>query len=177
MREIAWTFFVLGTTAWGGLYAQLPRMEEVFIEKKRWLTQTEFFELLAVAALVPGPTFLALAGLLGHRLRGWVGGAVAIIALILPAFVLVVLGLILVPPARLSGSLQGMTRALSLAVSGILLGGAIRLGLRGDDWRRGVPLAGAILAALFFGLHPALAVLVGLLAGGWWVRPGPAAQP
>jgi chromate transporter len=91
LRELAWVFLKLGSTAFGGPAAHVALMEEEFVRRRGWLTHAEFLDLHGATNLIPGPNSTELAILIGLRRAGWRGLLVAGVCFIAPA-ALVVLG-------------------------------------------------------------------------------------
>lgn len=89
LREIAWLFFRLGTTAFGGPAAHIAMMEDEVVTRRRWLSRNEFLDLLGATNLIPGPNSTELAIHIGHRRGGWPGLLVAGVCFILPAALIV----------------------------------------------------------------------------------------
>ena len=89
LRELAWLFLRLGTTAFGGPAAHIAMMEDEVVRRRNWLTHPEFLDLLAACNLIPGPNSTELAIHIGHRKAGWRGLLVAGACFILPAALLV----------------------------------------------------------------------------------------
>ncbi|MBI4796585.1 MAG: chromate efflux transporter [Deltaproteobacteria bacterium] len=85
--EIFREFLHLGTTAFGGLAMIEPIRSRVVLQKK-WLSQGEFLDGLALCQMLPGATVVQLATYVGQRLQGVRGAVAAAGAFILPAFVL-----------------------------------------------------------------------------------------
>ncbi len=86
------TFFFVGLFTWGGGYAMIPLISREVLEKRRWLTEEEFREALALGSSVPGPIASNLAFLCGAKIGGIAGGLVAQLGCVLPSF-LVILGI------------------------------------------------------------------------------------
>jgi chromate transporter len=89
LRELAWLFLRLGTTAFGGPAAHVAMMEDEVVRRRAWLTREEFMDLLGAVNLIPGPNSTELAIHIGHRRAGWPGLIVAGACFILPAFLIV----------------------------------------------------------------------------------------
>jgi chromate transporter len=87
VKEIFLSFLHLGTTAFGGLAMIEPIRRRVVLQKK-WLSQGEFLDGLALCQMLPGATVVQLATYVGRRLQGVRGATAAAGAFILPAFVL-----------------------------------------------------------------------------------------
>ena len=53
--EIISVFFKLGCIAFGGPAAHIAMMEKEIIEKRKWMTQEEFLDLIGITNIIPGP--------------------------------------------------------------------------------------------------------------------------
>jgi chromate transporter len=89
LSELAAIFLRLGLTAFGGPAAHLAMMRQEFVERRKWVTDEEFVDLMAAANLVPGPNSTEVAIHIGLRRAGWPGLVVAGACFILPAAILV----------------------------------------------------------------------------------------
>jgi chromate transporter len=88
LRQLAWLFLKLGTTAFGGPAAHVAMMQEEVVERRKWLTTTEFLDMYAAANFIPGPNSTEMTIFIGHRRAGWRGLIVAGMCFILPAALL-----------------------------------------------------------------------------------------
>jgi len=91
LSELALLFLRLGATAFGGPAAHIALMRTEVVEKRGWLTDHQFLDMLGAVNLIPGPNSTELAMHLGRSRRGWPGLVVAGACFILPAAVLVVI--------------------------------------------------------------------------------------
>lgn len=89
LRELAYVFLKLGSTAFGGPAAHIAMMEADVVRKRAWLTHDEFLDLLGATNLIPGPNSTEMAIHIGYRQAGWPGLLVAGSCFILPAFFMV----------------------------------------------------------------------------------------
>lgn len=89
MAKLAWAFLKMGTIAFGGPAAHIAMMEEEFVRRRKWLTEADFLDRLAIANLIPGPSSTELAIFIGYLQRGWAGLLVAGSCFIIPAALLV----------------------------------------------------------------------------------------
>lgn len=71
----------------GGVNAVVPEMQRQVVGVHHWMTAAEFASLFAVAQAAPGPNMLVVT-LVGWRVAGAAGAAVATLSLIAPACVL-----------------------------------------------------------------------------------------
>lgn len=87
--QLAALFLRLGVTAFGGPAAHIAMMRSEVVDRRRWLTDAEFLDLLAATHLIPGPNSTEMAIHLGFR-RGRLGGLLtAGVCFILPASLMV----------------------------------------------------------------------------------------
>ncbi len=89
LRDLARYFLKLGAFGFGGPIALTGYMQRDLVEERRWITEEEFRDGLALAQLAPGPLAAQLAVYLGwvrHRISG---ATVAGLCFVLPSFVMV----------------------------------------------------------------------------------------
>jgi chromate transporter len=91
LRELALLFLKLGTLGFGGPAAHIAMMRQEVVERRLWLSEAEFLDLLGAANLIPGPSSTELAIHIGFRKCGWPGLLVAGACFILPAACMVTL--------------------------------------------------------------------------------------
>ena len=84
-------FLQLGTLGFGGPVALVGAMRRDLVERKRWLTDAEYREGLALAQLAPGPLAAQLAMYIGYINGGVLGAAGIGVAFVLPSLVMVLL--------------------------------------------------------------------------------------
>ena len=89
VAELAGLFLRLGITAFGGPAAHIAMMRDEVVERRRWVTDREFLDLLAATNLIPGPNSTEMAIHLGQRRGGVPGLLLAGGCFILPAALLV----------------------------------------------------------------------------------------
>ncbi|HTP02607.1 MAG TPA: chromate transporter [Anaerolineales bacterium] len=92
LGELALLFLRLGFTSFGGPAAHIALMHHEVVERRRWLNDQEFLDLLGATNLIPGPNSTEMAIHIGYMQAGWPGLIVAGICFIVPAMV-IVLGL------------------------------------------------------------------------------------
>ncbi|MBS3942512.1 MAG: chromate transporter [Actinobacteria bacterium] len=170
-------FLGIGATTFGGMWAATRKLEGDLVDRLGWLTREELQGLLVVSTLIPAPKFLSLGGLVGFKIRGWLGALTAIVGLIAPGAALVTLGAALVRPELLQGALAPMNTVVSVAIIGLLFGNAVHQlrssPVRGSRRLLGVGLSGTLFAAIVVGVPLILAAFVGFAVGAMLIRPAP----
>ncbi len=97
-------FFValkLGLTSFGGPVAHLGFFQKEYVEKRKWISESVFHELLALCQLLPGPASSQLGAAIGRERGGWAGLIAAWLGFTLPSAL--VMGLLGVFWADFSG--------------------------------------------------------------------------
>ena len=67
----------------------VPLIEEEVVNKKRWITQEEFIDLLAVSQSVPGVFAVNFSIFIGYKLRKFPGALSLALGAILPSFLII----------------------------------------------------------------------------------------
>ena len=80
----------LGSLGFGGPAALCGAMHRDLVEQRRWISESDYKEGLALAQLMPGPLAAQLAMYLGYVNYGLIGASLAGIAFVIPSFLIVV---------------------------------------------------------------------------------------
>lgn len=83
--EVFGVFLKLGLTSFGGPVAHLGYFRKELIERRGWLSEGQFGELLAICQFLPGPASSQLGFSVGLLRAGWLGAIAAFIAFTLPS--------------------------------------------------------------------------------------------
>ncbi len=89
LAEVAVLFLRLGFTAFGGPAAHIAMMRDEVVQRRRWVTEQQFLDMLGVCNLIPGPTSTEMAIYLGYIRAGWRGLILGGALFILPATLIV----------------------------------------------------------------------------------------
>jgi chromate transporter len=89
LGELARVFLKLGSVSFGGPAAHIALMRHEFVERRQWLDDREFLDLVGATNLIPGPNSTEMAIHIGLRRAGWPGLVVAGACFILPAVAIV----------------------------------------------------------------------------------------
>jgi chromate transporter len=90
LKDLILYFLRLGTTGFGGPVALVGYMHRDLVEERRWITEEEYKDGLALAQLAPGPLAAQLGIYLGYVHYKVIGATLAGIAFVIPSFVMVV---------------------------------------------------------------------------------------
>jgi chromate transport protein ChrA len=122
------SFLQVGTTGFGGGLAVVAQLRSLVLQKRKWFTEHEFAEGLALAQSLPGSMANNVAAYVGLRLRGWRGAAVAVAGLILPSMLLMIVLAILYRHLRDLPDTEKLFHGLNAAVVALIAVTAWRIG-------------------------------------------------
>lgn len=89
LTEVALLFLKFGCVAFGGPAAHIAMMRAEFVQRRQWLDDQHFLDLLGATNLIPGPNSTEMTMHLGFLRAGWRGLIVAGVCFILPAMLIV----------------------------------------------------------------------------------------
>jgi len=118
--EVFLAFLVQGLTAFGGPVAHLGYFRREFVERRAWLSEAAFADLMALAQFLPGPASSQLGMAIGLRRAGYAGLLAAWIGFTLPAAALMI-GLAYAQPYISSAWGEGWLHGLKIAAAAVVL--------------------------------------------------------
>lgn len=170
--EVGRVFLKLGFTSFGGPTAHLGYFREELVLKRRWVSDSQYAELLVLCQFLPGPASSQLGFALGLSRAGVWGGLAAWIGFTLPSAILLVLfavGAVSLTGAWGTGLLAGLL-AVAVAVVAHAVWGMGR-SLAPDAPRLVIMAAATASALLLPGVTGQFAALACGVAGGLvWCR-------
>ncbi|TKB97805.1 chromate transporter [Pedobacter cryophilus] len=130
LKNLIIYFLKLGTWGFGGPVALVGYMHRDLVENKKWLTEEEYKEGLALAQLAPGPLAAQLGIYIGFVHYRYLGATLVGLAFVIPSFIIVVLlGMVYKIYSGLFW-MQAVFYGVSAAVIGIITLSAYKLTLK-----------------------------------------------
>lgn len=179
LLEVVRVFLRLGCSSFGGPVAHVGYFREAFVQRRDWIPETRFAELLTLVHALPGPASTQLGFAIGLERAGVVGGLAAWMAFTLPSACLMY--------AAAQGwraldgdAAHGLLAGLRAAAIGVVANALWRMAatLAPDGRRRLIALLGALVAGLWTSGGGQLATLgVGAVAGLLVCRPAADHRP
>ena len=121
--ELFITFFKIGLFTFGGGYAMLPLIQEEVLAKK-WSTNSELLDFIAVSESTPGPFAINISTFLGSEMGGILGSVCATLGVVLPSFIVILTVAQFFEKFKNNDIVKGCMSGLKPAVIG-LIGSAI----------------------------------------------------
>jgi chromate transporter len=162
--EVFQAFLIQGLTAFGGPVAHIGYFRREFVDRRAWLSDAAFADLLALAQFLPGPASSQLGMAIGLRRAGYGGLLAAWIGFTLPAGAAMIALAYLAP--RLEGGWgDGVLHGLQVAAAAVVLQALVAMArvLAVGPIRAGIAIGAA--AGLFIAHGPVPQILA-MMAGG-----------
>jgi len=115
----------MGLTAFGGPVAHLGYFRDEYVEKRKWVSDERYAELMAVTQFLPGPGSSQLGAAIGYERGGWSGAVAAWLGFTMPSALLMIgfaVGIGFLGGAEDAGWIRGLTLAALAVVMNALLG-------------------------------------------------------
>ena len=195
----AWAIFLiflrLGLSSFGGPIAHLGYFRTEFVEKRRWLSEHAYADLVALCQFLPGPASSQVGMALGFSRGGYAGALAAWLGFTLPSAIALILfarglarhaellpagalhGLKVVAVAVVAQAVWGMARTLCAdvpRVSIMAIATCAALALPSAWGQVGIIVAAGLVGLLWFAPPPALdrvglPIAMGRRAGAAWL--------
>jgi chromate transporter len=123
-REIFFTFLRITLLAFGNALSWVHRG---VVLDRRWLTEEQFAETLALCQFLPGPNITNFAVIVGWRFRGAAGALAALTALIVPPTIILTVLAAFYDRVADVPLVRGVFNGMSAAAAGLLVTVVVRL--------------------------------------------------
>lgn len=175
-------FLRLGFSSFGGPVAHLGYFRSEFVERRRWLSEAAYADLVALCQFLPGPASSQVGMAIGLMRAGYAGALAAWAGFTLPsavALIALALGVAQAGDALQTGALAGVLHGLKVAAVAVVaqaVWGMAR-NLCPDTARRLLMLVSAALLIAWPGADmQLLAIGAAALAGLVWLKPAGAVR-
>ena len=85
-----WEFFKVGIFTIGGGIAMIPQIQQVVVEDKKWISEEDMLDCIAVAQSLPGVVAINSATYIGNRMYGVKGALAATLGVVAPSFIIII---------------------------------------------------------------------------------------
>jgi chromate transporter len=159
LRAIFLVFLKMGTFAFGGVYSMLSFFQRELVDRRRWLTEEELTEGVAIGQMTPGPPIINTGIFIGYRLRGVRGAVTTTSGQVLPGFLLVLILAFLYTRYKSVPLLEGALKGIGAAVVGLLGSVVLKMGRQVvDGWQPALLALGGFVLLYFVRANPILLI-------------------
>lgn len=167
-----WTLFVstflLSAFTFGGGYVIVPLMQKKFVEDLKWIDRKEILDLVAIAQSSPGAIAINTSILLGYRIAGVIGTAIAILGAVLPPLIIISLISIFYDAFRSNIYIAALLKGMRIGVAAIITDVVLQLGhnvIRGKKIVYIIVMILSFIAVVFFKINILYIILVAGIVG------------
>ena len=112
--------FLINAFTFGGGYTIIPIIKDKFVKDLGLITEKDMIESISLATTVPGAMAISTSYLVGNRVRGYIGGIVAVIASVSPCIVSISIIFLMYSKFIKNIYVIGALRSIASMVSAIL---------------------------------------------------------
>src|SRR3954451_18160587 len=127
LGALGWFFFKAGAFTFGSGLAIVPFLQHGLVDDRRWLTDQQFVDAVAMGLISPGPVVI-MATFAGYLVFGVSGAIIATVCVFLPALLLVVIPGRYIRRHENHPRLLGFIKGATAAAAGAIAGAAIVIG-------------------------------------------------
>ncbi|MGO9014117.1 MAG: chromate transporter [Dissulfurispiraceae bacterium] len=166
LKKIFLAFLKIGAFSFGGVYSMLAFFEKELVEKRKWLTQDEFIEAVAIGQMTPGPPIVNTGICVGYKLKKIKGALTATVGQSFPGTVLAIMLAIFYLKAKDNNLLHSITKGVGAAVLGLLLSIIYKMAVKTiKDYKSAIFALSSFFALALFRLNPIGLILASGILG------------
>ncbi|MGI6108352.1 MAG: chromate transporter [Eubacteriaceae bacterium] len=91
LLELFWSFLKIGAFTFGGGYAMISMVEIEVVDRKKWITEKQYMDMIAISQATPGVIAVNTATYVGYAVGGFWGSVLATLGVTIPSFVIIVI--------------------------------------------------------------------------------------
>lgn len=90
LSDLFLTFAKIGAFTFGGGYAMIPLIQREVVDQKKWISNEDILDVIAIAESTPGPIAINSATFIGKKVAGTKGVVAATAGVVLPSFLIII---------------------------------------------------------------------------------------
>ncbi len=169
-KNIYWqlftVFFRIGSFTIGGGYAMIPLIRKEVVDRKKWIEEKEFIDMLAMAQSAPGMIAVNTAIFVGYKVKGFRGSLATTLGSVIPAFLIILLIAMFFGEFRKNEVVTSVFKGIRPVVVALIAASLYNLsGAAGITWKTAVIPLAVVLLIWLAGLSPVWIVLAAIPGG------------
>lgn len=89
LLELFFCFLKIGAFTFGGGYAMIPLIHRETVHRRKWVTEEDILDIVAIAESSPGPIAINAATFVGYKTAGSLGALFATLGVVIPSFTII----------------------------------------------------------------------------------------
>jgi chromate transporter len=159
-------FFKIGAFTFGGGYAMISVIENEVVNKKKWLSDQEFVDMLAMVQSLPGPISINSSVYVGYKQKGVLGAIAAAVGTALPSFIIILLLAIVFTDVNDHPTIEKIFKGIRPAVVALIVAPLIRLAKKTGITYKTVIIPIVAALAVWLGNISPIYIIIGAALGG-----------
>lgn len=156
------TFIKVGTFTIGGGFAMIPIIKEEIVDKKAWIKEEDFLDIIALVQGSPGPIAINVSIFTGYKLKGFRGALVCTLGTVLPSFVIILLVATMFFQYRNNPTIEKVFLGVRPAVVGLIVSAVYQLSQQARfDYKRILISLLVTLIIVLLNISPVYLILLG----------------
>ncbi|MEA4841374.1 MAG: chromate transporter [Bacteroidales bacterium] len=163
------TFLKIGAFTIGGGYAMIPLIEREVVQNRKWLSEEDFVELLALAQAAPGVIAMNIAVFVGYKSLGIKGVFAATIGSVLPSFLIILAIATVFTDFKENPVVESIFKGVRPAVAALIAVPIIKMVRTVHlTWKTALIPVAAVALIYFAHLNPVWTILMAATGGILW---------
>lgn len=164
--RLYWEFFKIGLFTIGGGMAMIPQLQQVAVNDKKWLSEEEMIDCIAISQALPGIIAINCATFVGMKQKGVLGAVAATLGVVTPSLVIIILAVTVLDSIGHNSYIQGAFTGVKAAVCGLILVTVVKLGRQIlKTWFSWVLAVLSFVVIIVLGVNAIWAILAGAVLG------------
>lgn len=157
--DLMLTFARIGAFTFGGGYAMIPLIQREVVDSKKWISNDDILDIIAIAESTPGPIAINAATFIGKKTDGIRGAMCATLGVALPSFLIISIISLMLQSFKELRVVRYAFWGIRAAVPALILKGLYSLFRQSDkDWFAWLIMAGSFICSGIFGVHVILVI-------------------
>ena len=161
-----WMFLKIGLFTIGGGLVMIPLISRKVVEEKKWITEEEMLDCIALGQSLPGVIAINSAAYVGYKKRGVKGGIMATLGVTVPSLVIIIALASVINAVNDNHFVQGAMVGIKACVVGLVICVAYDLGKKtlknAFQW---VMAVAAFICVAIFNVNAIIVIICAALAG------------
>ena len=159
--SLFWTFVKVSAFTIGGGMAMVAVVRDILVVKRKWMTDDEFMDILAISQALPGLLAVNTAIFIGYRLMGTRGSIAATLGSVLPPFVIILAIAMLFSGYKDNAVVEAVFKGIRPAVVALIAVPTNQMALKQKwNWFYGILAIATMLLIALLKVSPIYIILV-----------------
>lgn len=166
--KLFFTFFKIGLFGFGGGYGMLSLIQHEVVEENKWISASEFTDIVAISQMTPGPIGINSATYIGYTAtNSIIGSCVATFAVMLPSFIIILTICHFFVKFKENSNVQYIMKGLRPAVVGLIAAATLLLINNENfiDYLSWIFFGSTFILNKYLKVHPILIIIIAGFAG------------